>query len=180
MLDVRFYNAPELDLQVPVRSDGKISLQLIGDVPVAGYEPSALSEALTQRYESELENPRVTVIVREFGGSVYVGGEVGAPGAVPFGTGMTVLQAINTAGGFLKTANLTSVILIRWDGERFTGYRLAMEAFLAGEGGLGDATLQPSDIVHVPKSKVANVNQFVDMYIRQNIPIPISIPLPAF
>src|SRR6185503_2383409 len=93
-LGVRFYKTPELNVEVPVRSDGKISLEVLGDVQAAGFEPTELSRLLSERYEAELTNPRVTVIVLAFGGQVFVGGEVKYPSAVAFATGMSVLQAI--------------------------------------------------------------------------------------
>ena len=35
--------------------------------------------------------------------------------------------------------------------------------------------LAPYDVVYVPKSAIANVNLFIDQYIRKNIPIPFGI-----
>lgn len=180
-LDVRFYSSPELNLlELPVRSDGKISLELLGDVQAAGMEPTTLARVLSDAYARELTNPRVTVIVRSFGGEVFVDGQVGAPTRVPYGVGLTALQAISAAGGFLESAKVSSVILIRKSDEQFQGYRLALQDYLEGKNPMADVRLQPSDIVHVPRSAVSNVNQFVKLYIRENIPIPVSIPLPAF
>ena len=176
-LEVRFYNAPEMNIEVPVRSDGKISLELLGDVQAAGVEPEELSRTLTRQYAFELNKPRVTVVVRSFGGEVYVGGEVKAPSVLPFGSGLTALQAINAAGGFLATAKVNSVILIRRNGGEFRGYRLALHKLISGKDLSADVPLQPSDILHVPMSKVGNVNKFMDLYIRKNIPI--SPPLAA-
>src|SRR5215813_11976897 len=65
VLDVRFYKTPELNVEVPVRSDGKISLDPIGDIQAAGLSPEALSKALSKKYAGELTDPRVTVIVRQ-------------------------------------------------------------------------------------------------------------------
>src|SRR5262245_12114543 len=77
-LDVRFYKTPELNVEkVPVRNDGKISLDLVGDVQAAGLGTDQLSENLRGAYSRELEDPRIAVIVREFGGQVFGGGEVG-------------------------------------------------------------------------------------------------------
>src|SRR5262245_11352186 len=99
-LSVRFYKTPELNVEdVPVRSDGKISLDLIGDVEAAGLGTDELSDHLTRAYSKELEQPRITVIVRSFGGQVFVGGEVNKPAALSFSDGLTALQAIQGAGG---------------------------------------------------------------------------------
>src|SRR5205807_7562342 len=67
-LDIRFYKTPELNVEVFVRPDGKISLEIVGDVQAAGLQPRELAGALTERYAGELARPRVSVIVRAFGG----------------------------------------------------------------------------------------------------------------
>jgi protein involved in polysaccharide export with SLBB domain len=178
-LSVRFYKTPELNIDTPVRSDGKISLELVGDVQAGGMEPAELSKLLNERYKGELQDPRVTVIVTAFGGEVYVSGEVKSPAAVPLGIPLTALQAIDKAGGFLTSAEKTSVILIRNEQGTWHGYKLDLDRAASGEDLDADPLLQPRDIVHVPRSVVANVNVFVDMYIRKNIPIT-SIPVGAF
>src|SRR5262249_31313768 len=106
-LDVRFYKTPELNVEkVPVRSDGKISLDLVGEEQAAGLSTDELAANLRSAYSRELEDPRIAVIIREFGGNVYVGGEVGKPASVKFAEGMTALQAIQSVGGFNDKASL--------------------------------------------------------------------------
>src|SRR4029077_10790158 len=174
-LDIRFYKTPELNVEVPIRSDGKISLELLGDVQAGGLQPSQLAEDLTQRYSKELTSPRVTVIVRTFGGQVFVGGEVKDPKMIPFIKGMTALQAIDSSGGFATTARITHVVLIRLEGDRYVGHTLPLKELLTGADTSVDVPLQPFDIVYVPRSRIANVNLFVEQYIRNNLPtIPIG------
>lgn len=179
-LGVRFYKTPELNVEVPVRSDGKISLEVLGDVQAAGFEPTELSHMLSERYEAELTNPRVTVIVLAFGGQVFVGGEVKSPSAVAFATGMTVLQAIDGAGGFLDTAKPERVVLIRHTDGAYKAHELDLKKALTGKDLSVNVSLQPSDIVHVPRSRIANVNLLVDQYIRRNLPINPPIGAAAF
>jgi protein involved in polysaccharide export with SLBB domain len=177
-LGVRFYRTPELNVDVLVRPDGKISLDFVGDVQAAGLTPEQLSRTLSERYAGELSNARVTIVVQSFGGQVYVGGEVKGPSAAAFTAGLTALQAIDLAGGFLDTARRDSVILIRREGTGFRGYRLALDKVLSGEDLSADTYLQPSDVIHVPKTFIANVNVFVDQWIRKNLPVPIGVPIP--
>jgi polysaccharide export outer membrane protein len=176
-LDIRFYKTPELNIEVLVRSDGKISLELIGDVQAAGLRPEELSAVLTEKYSSELTEPRVSVIVRSFGGTIYVGGEVRTPSGVPYATGLTALQAIDGAGGFLDSARKTNVVLIRREGEQYKGYTLALTKTLTGEDFDQNVRLQPYDIIHVPRSRISNVNVFVEQYIRNNLPVQPAIPI---
>jgi len=178
-LDVRFYKTPELNVEkVPVRTDGMISLDLVGEVQAAGLSTDELSANLRSAYSRELEDPRIAVIIREFGGNVYVGGEVGKPASVKFEEGITALQAIQSVGGFNDKASLENVILIRRTSQRYEGYRLFLKEALEGDDYNQDVALQPNDVVFVPKSRIANVNLLVEQYISKNLPqIPISLPV---
>jgi protein involved in polysaccharide export with SLBB domain len=148
-------------------------------VPAGGLTPVELSDSLTRGYSKELSEPRVTVIVRSFGGSVFVTGEVKNPSAPVFWLGMTALQAVASAGGFLDTARTQDVILIRREQNAYRGYRLALDAALSGEDFSQDAHLEPGDILYVSKTPIANVDVWVDQYIRKLLPIN-TIPIGSF
>jgi len=177
-LAVKFYQNPDLNEEVIVRPDGKISLQLIGDVQAAGVEPAALAANIESGYRSELSVPHVSVLVRELGGRVYVGGEVGKPGVVPLTANLTLVQAVQEAGGFLETAHLSQVVLIRRDASgQPVGYALDVRPVIGGTKPAEDVPLQPYDVAFVPRSKIADVNLFVKQWIRDNLPIPVAIPV---
>ncbi len=175
VLGIQFYTAPELNAEVPVRSDGFISVEPIGDVHAAGVSPAALAEQLRSLYAEELRQPDVTVVVKKFGGQVYVVGEVGKPAALAFATGMTALQAISGVGGFLGSAQTDSVVLIRQRDDHPVGYRLALQKALSGEDRLADVPVRPSDIIYVPRSAIGNVNSFVQRYLRDVIPVRMGV-----
>jgi polysaccharide export outer membrane protein len=180
-LSIKFFKNPELNEDVIVRSDGMISLQLVDDVPAAGRTPTELSADLKQRYAKELADPSISVIVRKpIGDRVFVGGEVGKQGFIDLTGGLTVFQAIQVSGGFVKTAHRAQVILIRRtpDGKA-TGRSIDVRPVQEGEHPESDVLLAANDILFVPRSKIANVDNFVQMYIRDALPIS-YFPLPAF
>jgi protein involved in polysaccharide export with SLBB domain len=175
-LDVKFFYNPELNEQVTVRPDGRISLQLVHEIRVAGLTPSQLTDLLTQKYAPELKKPEIVVIVRSFGAhKIYVDGEVTKPGLVPLIGFMTVLQAISQAGGMKDTARTSEVVIIRRgeNNEPFVS-QVNLRKVINGTDMGQDITLKPFDIVYVPRSPIADINIWVDQYIRKNIPIPIS------
>ncbi len=178
LLSVKFYYNPDLNEDVVVRPDGKISLQLIGDVQASGLTPAGLSAALAQRYAGELAMPKINVIVRQLGGNrIYVGGEVGKQGALPLSTGLTLFQAIQEAGGFTPTAHRAQVVLIRRVGEEPRGYSVDTRPIASGNHPEDDLALRPYDVVYVPRSKIADIDLFVEQYIRNVIPVqPSFIP----
>jgi protein involved in polysaccharide export with SLBB domain len=180
-LAVKFYENPQLDEDVLVRPDGKISLQLVGDVDAVGKTPEALAAEIEDAYRSELATPRVTVIVRQLGTTpVYVGGEVGKPGLVPLSPGLTLFQAIQEAGGLLATAHLKQVVLIRRDADGHpVGYAVDVRPLVGGTAPGQDVPLLPYDIAFVPRSKIADVNLWVSQYIKNTVPFPIFLPYNA-
>jgi protein involved in polysaccharide export with SLBB domain len=172
-LDIKFFYNPELNEQVTVRPDGRISLQLAHEIMVAGLTPAELAELLTKKYAMEVKRPEITVIVRSFSSQkVYVDGEVSKPGMVPLVGTVTVLQTISQAGGVKDTARTTEVIVIRRGADNQPlAIAVNLDKAIDGTDMSQDIALRPFDIVYVPKSAIANVNVWVDQYIRKNIPV---------
>jgi len=176
-LDVKFFYNTQLNEQVTVRPDGRISLQLVGEIKAAGLTPAQLTDLLTGKYAAELNDPKITVIVRSFNTQrIYVDGEVNTPGMVNLVAPTTVLQSISQAGGLKDSARINEVILIRRGADKkITATQLNLEKALDGSDAKQDAVLLPQDIVYVPKSHIANVNMWVDQYIRKNLPVDLTI-----
>jgi protein involved in polysaccharide export with SLBB domain len=155
-----------------VRPDGRISLQLVGEVEAKGLTPTQLTDNLKELYGAHLRYPEVTVILREIRQRrVYVSGAVQRPGLVELPGELTLFEAIAEAGGFdLRTAETGSVLVVRHDdsGKR-VGYKVNLKPMLKGE--MSDPFyLQPQDIIYVPRTAITDVNQFIDQYINQVIP----------
>lgn len=176
-LDIKFFYNQELNEQITVRPDGRISLQLAKEITAAGMTPAQLNVLLTNTYAVDLENPEIAVIVRSFSAQrVYVDGEVNKPGLVTLVGPMTVLQTISQAGGLKDSARLNEVIIIRRATDNnFINMVVNLENMIDGTDKNQDIVLHPSDIIYVPKSHIANVNQWIDLYIRKNVPIPLGI-----
>jgi protein involved in polysaccharide export with SLBB domain len=171
ILELKFTYAPQFSEALTVRPDGKIQMQLVGEVNVEGKSPQELQKELMELYTPHLKHPDVAVITRKlFQDKVYVGGEVNAPGKVDIPGSMTALEAIMHAGGFnMKKANVKNVVIIRHkDGQRY-GHCLDLRASLKGEIER-PFYLEPYDVVFVPRTTITKVNQWIDQYINRIIP----------
>ena len=168
-LDIKFFYNPELNESVTVRPDGKISLQLVDEVQASGLKPSQLDADLTKRYAHELKKPMIAVIVKSFEGQrIYVGGEVNRQGLIKFTGGMTPLQAVLDAGGFMETASPENAIVIRKGPENEpVPIEMNLAAAMQGMRSKADFSLQPNDILFVPKTNIAKANKFVNQYIEK-------------
>ncbi len=176
-LDIKFYYNRELNEKITVRPDGRISLQLAHEIMTAGLTPAELTGILTEKYAKEIEKPEITVIVRSFSAQkIYIDGEVNNPGVFELIRPLTVLQSISRAGGLKDTARLHEVVVIRRQADNnHLIITVNLEKAIDGTDMGQDIFMTPYDIVFVPKSPVANINQWVDQYIRKNIPIPFSL-----
>jgi len=114
VLDINVWKEEQLTKTIPVRPDGKISLPLLNDVQAAGLTPTQLGALITTDLKKFVTDPQVTVIVREINSQrIYLLGEVNRPSAYPLLPGMTVLQALSSAGGFTQFANLKKIYVLR-------------------------------------------------------------------
>ncbi len=179
-LNVDFYLNPEFNDQVAVSPDGNVTLRLIGAVPAAGITPPQLAQEIDQKYQTELRSPDAVVHVRNMPSrQVYVGGQVNKPGSFPLQSGMTALQAIANAGGLTQDADDDSVVLIRRDAcGRPAGQRLELASAVKNPGNGEDAALMPYDMIVVPRSRIADIDLFVQHYIRGVLPVEPYMPLP--
>ncbi len=171
-IEVKFHFQPDFNDRMKIRPDGKISLQLIDEVKASGLTPVELDKVLSEKYSKVLVKPELTVIVRSFSGrNVFVGGEVGAPGMIPIKGPLTALQAILQAGGLKNTSELKNIILLRNQGSKQPMFaQINLNEGVNRTLGKNDIYLQPFDVVFVPKSNIATVNQFVEQYINKIIP----------
>lgn len=178
-LDIKFYFNPELNEHVTIRPDGMISLQLVGEVKAAGLQPTELNTILTEQYTGKLSVPKLTVIVKEFAGQkIYISGEVQNPGIYPVWNNMTALQAIIQAGGSKNTAELESVVILRYQGTETPLFMTVnLKKVLESIDYSGDIPVKPYDIVFLPKTLVAKLNLMVEQYIDKLVPISRSLGL---
>ncbi len=170
-LEIKFFYAPELNESQTVRPDGRIALQLVREVYVVGKTPAQLGDELARLYGSHLKQPEVTVIVRALAGQrVYVGGEVNRPGAVPMPGALSAFEAIMEAGGFnMQSAKVENVVVIRHRNGRRSGIALDLEKALAGKS-FAAFPLEPNDIVYVPRTRIAKVDQWIEQHINRIVP----------
>ncbi|MBE9569991.1 MAG: polysaccharide biosynthesis/export family protein [Proteobacteria bacterium] len=175
-ISVSFFYFPRFNTTLKIRPDGYISIAPIDDVKAAGLTSRELDEKLTRLYAERIENAELTVSVKEFSTQkVYVGGEVRDPGTHDLERNMTALEAIFKARGALNTGNLDSVMIIRkkGDGTPYV-FSINLAQDIKSNETKNNIFLRPLDVVYVPKTLIAKINQFVDQYIDKLIPISLN------
>jgi polysaccharide export outer membrane protein len=151
VLDISVWKEPEVSRVVPVRPDGKISLPLLNDVQAAGLTPAALAAQITESLKKYVTSPQVTVIVTTINSQrVYISGEVTRPGAFPMLPGMTVMQALTSAGGFTPFAKMKSIYVLRDEGGKKVRYPFNYKQVVHGKSADQDIELKAGDTIVVP------------------------------
>jgi len=171
-LEFKFFYHPELNEHATIRPDGRITLQLVGEIMAKGQTARQLDETLTKMYKEHIKDPEVAVLVRHINASrVYVGGEVAIPKVLTINGRLTGLQAIMEAGGFLTSSENRMVVILRDQGKQKPLFIVSnMQKHVSTPGDANDVELQHGDIVFVPRSKISNANLAVEQYINKILP----------
>ncbi len=149
---VRVYGEDDLSDEYRVATDGSIDFPLLGRVAVDGLDSTELAELLEQRLRTGgiLVSPHVSVLVREVNSKrVTVVGAVARPGTFPFGSDMSVVQAITIAGGFTPLASRNDTVVTRRIEGELQRYRVRVDDVARGRR--PDFPLRSGDIVFVPQ-----------------------------
>ena len=152
VLAINVWKEPDVSRTVPVRSDGKISLPLAGEVQASGETPKQLEKALAGKLQSFISEPEVTVIVTEVRSQKFnILGMVSKPGSYPLTNSSTVLDAIAQAGGFRDFAKQKSIYVLRQnpDGSQ-ARLPFNYKEVIKGKDSAQNIKLQPRDTIVVP------------------------------
>ena len=114
ILAINVWKEPDISRSVPVRSDGAISLPLVGEVQAGGKTTVELEQEITAKLRTYISEPVVAVMVQEMRSKRFnVLGQVAKPGSYLLSSNTTVLDAIALAGGFRDFAKQKSIYVLR-------------------------------------------------------------------
>ncbi len=172
-LDIKVRLNPELNETVIVPPDGMISTTMAEDIMAYGHTVKEIRESLTQQYKKELNDPRLSLIMRSFAPNrVYVSGEVVNPGEfVTAGPNLTLMQAISRAGGLKNSAGIKDIIIIRHkNGSAPVAYSTDYADAESGKDPSSDVRLAAYDVVFVPRSNIGDAYLYFQQYVQQFLP----------
>jgi polysaccharide export outer membrane protein len=152
VLAINVWKEPDLSRSIPVRSDGMISLPLVGEVLAAGRTPLELEKEIVTRLRNYVTEPEVTVMVQQINSEKFnILGQVTKPGSYPLTATTTIVDAIAIAGGFRDFAKKKGIYILRHapDGSEFR-ISFNYQEFIKGKNSTQNIMLQPHDTVIVP------------------------------
>lgn len=176
VLAISCFQVPELTQEVVVSPSGSVTLlRLPNSLKAIGRKVSEFRKLVEEAYTQIQPGAEISVNLKTANErSVYVAGEVQDPGAIPWVSNMSVARSIAAAGGFLITVKSSDVLLVRPDpvDQKPRSIRVDVNAILAGES--PDFLLLPGDIVWCQTSFIADMGNFVELYIRRLLPFSIT------
>ena len=151
-VQVQVFDLPELNTTVRIPPDGLISLLLLDEIQASGLTVPQLRQAITAGYATQYKNPRVSVSIRNYDSlKIYVTGHVARPGALQLVKGLTAVQALVQAGGLNENAKIDEAVILR-QRQNTTPQVIRLHIDDVLRNGQPDVTLQPGDVVYVPRS----------------------------
>ena len=151
VLTVVFWRDKDMSSDVAVRPDGKISLPLLNDVQAAGLTPEQLRQQITSAAARLVEDPTVTVVVKEINSrKVFITGQVAKPGPYPLTGPTTVLQLIAMAGGVLEYADAKNITVMRTESGKPVSFGFNYKDVVKRKNLKQNIELRPGDTVIVP------------------------------
>jgi protein involved in polysaccharide export with SLBB domain len=151
VIKVIFSGAPELNQSQKIRSDGKVSMPLIGEVSAARKTLPQLQAELIALYKPQLKYNDILVTLESGSIHIFVAGAVGRPGPLVLDRPTTLLQAIMEAGGPNQFANLRRVQIIRLVNGQERSEAVNLRPTLAGEA-TEPLYVRDGDVIRVPQS----------------------------
>jgi polysaccharide export outer membrane protein len=151
VLGISVWKDQELSRVIPVRTDGKISLPLIGELQASGKTPRQLQAEITEGLQAFMSKPQVTVIVQEIKSQRFnILGHVLKPGSYLLNPPTTLVDAIAIAGGLAPFANTKNIYVLRDDAGKEVRLHFNYKQAIKGRRPEQNVELRPRDTVVVP------------------------------
>lgn len=178
VLKVSVWQNPDVSGDLIVRTDGKISMPLVGDIKAVGKTLTQIDEDITKKLSEYIITPDVTIAVTKFGGQPFIVlGEFGKQGVLKLSGTVSLMQIIGEAGGLTKDARKGNLLVIRGDVlEKPEVIMVDVNEILAGNM-RNDIVMYPYDIVYVSARPIADVSRYITTYITPLLSTTVSLEL---
>lgn len=170
------YNSQGSVYETTIEADGTATFPQIGFIKLSGMTLKEASETIAMMYKNILPNIDITArLLNQRGNVITILGEVRRPGSFEVTGSISLVAALGLAEGWIPSAKTESLIILQQrKGELYLN-KFDLEKNLIGATQI---QLAAGDMVFVPRTAIADVNVFVDQYLRRNIPINIGVGIP--
>jgi polysaccharide export outer membrane protein len=147
---------PELSISLPVRPDGRLTVPLIEDVPVAGKTPTELARDMEKELSKYIQDPIVSVLVTGFQGpysqQIRVVGEAARPQGIPYRENISALDVMIAVGGLTEFAAGNEAVIVRNVNGVDKSYRVRLDDLVKDGDVSANVEMLPGDVLIIPQS----------------------------
>ncbi len=162
LLSIQVYELPSISGDQRVSEDGKLTLPLVGEIPVAGLTTSEIESVVKDLLESKfLQRGRATVAVevRELRSRpINIIGAVKDPGPLDLAGSWTLLEALSAAGGVTSNSGVALYILRRAENGLTDQIEIALDELLIKGNQRLNLPIYDGDLINVPEAIQVNVS----------------------
>lgn len=155
-VNVYVWRNPEISGSFPVRPDGKMTMNLVEDLPASGKTPSQLARDIEKALAKYIQEPIATVIVGggigPYSQQLRVVGEAGKPQALTFRENMTLIDLMIAVGGLTKFAAGNKAYILRTEDGKQTQLGVRLEDLIRGGDIRANVEMRPGDLLVIPES----------------------------
>nr|MBN2278038.1 SLBB domain-containing protein [candidate division Zixibacteria bacterium] len=154
VLEIQFWQDPQLDATPKVNQEGKISLDIIGEVEASGLTTSELEREIVRRmsrYNKAIS--QAVVRISAYGSQkVYISGQVLNPGKYTYEKIPGLWDLINEAGGISEYGDLTRVMIVR-GGDQAGQVEIVNVSAMVAAGRINELPIiRAGDTIEVPRT----------------------------
>jgi polysaccharide export outer membrane protein len=155
-VQVFVWRNPDVSGTFPVRPDGKMTMNLVEDMPASGKTPSQLARDIEKALAKYIQEPIVTVIVAggvgPFDQQIRVIGEAAKPQALNYREHMSLIDLMIAVGGLTDFAAGNKAYILRTEGGKQTRLGVRLEDLLQGGDISANVEMRPGDVLVIPES----------------------------
>lgn len=163
-ITVSVWRNEDLGRSVKLDPSGKIRMPLAGEISASGMTVSVLNKEITSRLSRYIKDPFIDINLTSISSrKIHILGEVKSPGTFSYITQLPVWEAVSKAGGFTDNANNKNLLIVRVkDGEASVSVlELDFKKIFKNGSIKGDYYLKNGDILYVPETKIASIENFM-------------------
>ncbi|HET9741795.1 MAG TPA: polysaccharide biosynthesis/export family protein [Terriglobales bacterium] len=163
VLDISFELSPELNQEISIQPDGFVTLREAGDLHASGESLPEFREAVKNAYGKSLNHPIITVVLKDFEKPYFTaGGMIAHPGKYEMRGDITLVEALEQAGGFTEESKHSQVLLFRRVSHDWLQAKVIdVKKMLKDKSLAEDIHLQPGDLIFVPQNSISKIRKFI-------------------
>jgi polysaccharide export outer membrane protein len=155
-VQVFVWRNPDVSGAFPVRPDGKMTMNLVEDLPASGKTPTQLARDIEKALSKYIQDPIVTVIVAggvgPYSQQVRVVGEAAKPQALNYREHMSLIDLMISVGGLTDFAAGNKAYILRTEDGKTTPLGVRLEDLIKGGDYSANVEMRPGDVLVIPES----------------------------